>query len=348
MASLFELLAAPVKSQQQYREDDPFYRGGLAALQMGVTPETNSEAIWAPAIQGLLSGSLLEYGKRRANEAAYSDISGLLGSQGSGPLTQTQSLYSSPSAPPGWSYEKGRTDLIREALSGQLEQQKQLEKIKQEASIKKALIPQGMILDTETGTASPIPGYLDNFEEREKLKGKNNPRSTNIKVDTGLGQQASREWADEISLANRARELSARLEEVKPNYLQLGGAKLYSALDKEGLASEIRDTADMTLRSRTGAAAPVQEKKELQKIVSGDFTAGYQRITQLLNKFADRTEKAVIKETEVADALREGGTQGVRDLIKQGSRAPQITQKYKASDLAAQGYVKTDKGWVKP
>lgn len=325
-ADLASLLSISPEAKQAIAGSDPYL--GLkqapdlvSQVLLKSSTDTNiplKDKIIAGLLTGVASGGLgaLSEDYQGRAQKAYGDVlaSDILGK----PVERPSVLYPSIFNQAGQQADIFRNNKALLERDIELEKATKLEDALRGRGIvvgQDGLLQQIESLDPTAQTVRQREALLPILEQEQALRGKLNPRGTKVNVDTGLGVQQSKEWAGDLSLADRATNLSSRLEELKPSYASLSGAKLFSALDKDGLASEIQDTADSVLRNRSGAAAPVAEKKELQKIIAGDFSAGYSRISFLLKKFADRTKQSVIKETEVADALKAGGTQGLRDLI---------------------------------
>jgi hypothetical protein len=126
-----------------YRADDPFYMGGLSLGRLQLQPQSSSEAVWGPALQGLIAGALQGYGKKSADDTAYQDYrsSPLLAAYSGrpvgsefGPLTQEDSLlaamhdYTNPERPEGWNAKIGKGDLILAALNDQVAREEAIRK----------------------------------------------------------------------------------------------------------------------------------------------------------------------------------------------------------------------------
>jgi hypothetical protein len=121
---LLSLLAGNIGSEDEYIARDPFYAGAVRFNQTPIQPRTSAEAIWAPALQGLISGTMTGLAKRGGRESMYQDVRQLLGSERPdtyGPLTQAESLmdYSSPTAPQGWTGKIGQQAILSNLIAGQ-------------------------------------------------------------------------------------------------------------------------------------------------------------------------------------------------------------------------------------
>lgn len=128
--SLYSLLGSTgggLEPEEKYLSQDPFFTTGLSIAKMQLPQaETSGQAWFGPLIQGLLSGSAMGYGRERARQNEYQDISGMLSGMPRdnivGPLEEKQ-VYGLESAPDDWTYAGGRGDLIKR-LSIQENQQK--------------------------------------------------------------------------------------------------------------------------------------------------------------------------------------------------------------------------------
>lgn len=151
MASIYDLLIG--KSQGEYYANDPFFTGGLS-LARTPTPQarTNAEALWMPALQGLLSGGLIEYGKQQANKTAYDDhrsLLGMLGGERSAPVPDVM--------PEGWTVDNGQQSLMLEVLRKQQDDELAQKKAEAGYELEKLLAGKGLTATPEG--LRPIAGF---------------------------------------------------------------------------------------------------------------------------------------------------------------------------------------------
>jgi len=137
MATIFDMLGGSLGNEDFYQAQNPWYRTGQGLLTSlangtGPTPTTNTEAIFGPALQGLLAGAAMRQGRNSAEEEAkkaYTDspifqllkgsqIQGNVGPVASGEeygkaLTEADPflMYKTGALPEGWTADKGKQDL---------------------------------------------------------------------------------------------------------------------------------------------------------------------------------------------------------------------------------------------
>lgn len=124
MATIEELLAGQVPTENDLLADNPWYMAGRQIQGMQAPqPQNNTQALLLPMLQGLAGGSLMGYGKGQAYEAGYDQYrnnpllkamvgSDTVGADGTAPLIP----YASETMPEGWTPKVGKTDLLQ-ALS---------------------------------------------------------------------------------------------------------------------------------------------------------------------------------------------------------------------------------------
>lgn len=125
MPSIFDFLSGGLGGEDDYLARDPFYGAARSVGSWNLQPQTDSEAIWGGAVQGLLGGLLSGYGRQNARETAYQDYSSRLNSplfQSSGLQEMLSGDYSTPTMPENWSPKVGQSDLMLAAIMGQSQQ----------------------------------------------------------------------------------------------------------------------------------------------------------------------------------------------------------------------------------
>jgi hypothetical protein len=137
MATIDELLAGQVPTENDLLADNPWYMAGRQIQGMQAPqPQNNTQALLLPMLQGLAGGGLMGYGKGQAYEAGYDQYrnnpllkamvgSDTVGADGQAPLIP----YASETMPENWTPKIGKTDLLQ-ALSAK--------QIMDEAAAKKA------------------------------------------------------------------------------------------------------------------------------------------------------------------------------------------------------------------
>lgn len=135
MATIEELLAGQVPTENDLLADNPWYMAGrqIQGIQ-APQPQNNTQALLLPMLQGLAGGGLMGYGKGQAYEAGYDQyrnnplLKAMVSSQPEGADLATIP-YASETMPEGWTPKIGKTDLLQ-ALSAK--------QIADEAAAKKA------------------------------------------------------------------------------------------------------------------------------------------------------------------------------------------------------------------
>lgn len=135
---LYDALYGTQGSEQDYLAQDPYFTGARSVAQWQMKPQNDSEAIWMPALQGLLTGVLGGMGRENARQAMWddyrsspllqaytSDIAKSVGPLASGDAYATAlenydtHNYTSDAAPEGWNARTGKGDLIMAAIAEQ-------------------------------------------------------------------------------------------------------------------------------------------------------------------------------------------------------------------------------------
>ncbi len=138
MAGLYEALIGSYGGQDDYLAEDPWYISGANIARNPLPKATsNSEAMWGPMLQGLLSGTLMGYGKQNAYESAFDAAkkSPLLNAftQNVGPVADPtvygkMLTYSGEDMPEGWTPKQAQGDLIFAALTEQNKKEEEQKK----------------------------------------------------------------------------------------------------------------------------------------------------------------------------------------------------------------------------
>jgi len=158
--SLYELyLKDALGSVANAKAEDPYLTGARSVASWQMQPQTSAEAIWGPAVQGLLAGFLAGQGKKNVNETAFNKIASSnlikalnpLGVGVSGPLTEAQSLAGVDIArqyggamPEGWTAESGISDLMLQLAQKEAQDQQAQDRFKAQEDLKKSLMIEGV------------------------------------------------------------------------------------------------------------------------------------------------------------------------------------------------------------
>lgn len=303
---IYDALLGSVGDENSYLAQDPYY-GAARQIASFQTPaaRNNTEAFLLPFLQSGISTALAGYGQSNALDSMYADtrtalssipqssVSSLLADSGAAedPAQQILAQYSAEERPDSWNAKTGKLDLAKAILTAQATQEAEAKKQTIREELGKTLAGNGLLL-TQDGTIAQIPGYAEAVGSIEQSK------RGEKKADVPAALVG--ELADQKGVVDEARLLGQALLDSNASYSGMKGSQLFSVLDADGTASRISDLADRVLRSRSGAAAPAQEKANLQKIISGDFSAGPQQMGNLILKFAEREASNARSKAELA------------------------------------------------
>lgn len=103
---------------------------------------------------------------------------------------------------------------------------------------------------------------------------------------SNMGQASRDKLIERGTIAQMANELGDEVSSSNGSLAEILAAKNVSAADAALIQQRISRIADDYLRSKSGAAAPPAEKKNLEKIISGDFSVDSQLMGKMLKTFA--------------------------------------------------------------
>lgn len=309
--SLYELyLKDALGSVANAKAEDPYLTGARSVASWQMQPQTNAEAIWGPAVQGLLAGFLAGQGKKNVNETAFNKIASSnlikalnpLGVGVSGPLTEAQSLAGGDIArqyggamPEGWTAESGISDLMLQLAQKEAQDTKDL--ARQKYLLENKLVEDPITKQIKADQdAIAATAQIVKSEEKAKAEGKHEGE---IKKPIEIDATTARDITDKATLANRASAAAASIKDM--NWLELRAAANIPYFDTDGKVAQLSDLADAALRDRSGATAPEGEKKDFRRILAGDWTLPPSRVAELLENFAER-------ERQDAKSLLAGGS----------------------------------------
>lgn len=270
------LFNALLPNQEELLAQDPFYLGGVGALRsQTAAPRNSTEAFLLPIMKGFGSGALMGVGEGRVEQKMAPSYESLIGAL-------TGDAYTFDGA------EKGQSDLLA-ALMGREERQAQQSAL---ADVLADVQKRELML--------PI------FEREQAIKGKINPEGTSVKVDTGFGAASADKLYEQKAVIDEALAIADEVKRSGLNYAQLQAGSMFSGLDPDQINARISNLADKVLRTRTGASAPEPERQGLKKIIAGDFSAGPETISALLNQYALGEASAIKSKLKAAESLKGG------------------------------------------
>lgn len=308
---LLQALMGDLGEDADYRAQDPFFMAGRSAGGWQYQPQTSSEALWMPALQGLLSGALTGYGKESSRQTAYDDarLSSLL--QGKslrptgaefGPLGAKDALvhdYTQEDAPEGWTPKIGKADMVFQALR---------EEKRMEAEAKAEELREKFA--TEFGPEA-IAGARDLAQA--KKAGELSAEGGTGRLD--LSAPMTEALSKSKSIIDETRHIAGLLDASGPSWIDFRTQKAFSGADKEGIAMLILNATDRLARSRSGAALNKEESKRLDRIMAGDLSATPAQVASLLRKLADAEARAVTSQLEFVNAAKRGTLEDLKSML---------------------------------
>lgn len=340
MASLYDFLAQGTPSEAETYGLDPFWNAAKSVSSWKLQPQTSSEAIYMPAIQGLLQGFLAGVGKNNVTEDLFDEYKKLPGMQSVlmgrpddaafGPLTSADAaiadtpMYLSEDAPAGWKPTRGKADYIQTLLAQEVKQEeaskKQAFQDEVEAKIQAAIDPR--VIDAERKKKE-----LDEPDWFEKAPSAVQTQILGAKSTTDelykLGQDLEKLNLPKgvFSVARKIGGLDANLAQGKLNSM---------------LGNLVRLSGDV------GNATEQEQARQLQATL-GNWTASSADAAKLTFQAANLHRSLTERKTQAAKvAYGGGGDSLLRELSKplgaEGSSAEEKT-------VGGRTYVKVPGGW---
>lgn len=220
MADLYSLLAG-VGSEADYLVDDPYFRAAQGLSQMQVRPQTNAEALWAPALTGLLRGTFTGLGREGAADAQYRDMAESPMAKLLGPS------YSAEQRSAELTPQRMSRDNIMASLLAQNQQQEVERQAKAETEIQKLLMGKGAMIDPARGLI-PIPNLAKiEADAAAEAAGARKSAETRAEADT-LGYNPKR-----MEETDKLRKEFSTLPEVKAYSIVEKSAKIIDKAIKD-------------------------------------------------------------------------------------------------------------------
>lgn len=331
MATLDELLAAQMPSENDVLADNPWYMAGRQIQGMQAPQaQNNTQAFLLPLIQGLAGGGLMGLGKDQAFKSAYDQYSsnpllkamvapqpGVINDEAGNPIASTissMSPYGNEAMPEGWTPKVGKADLLQALAAKQ---------ITDEAAAKKADFESQVDAQIRLKTDPRILAAegLKTSADIEKDKAKNLREDEKITYDrvTGLDE------AKALAAIEPNIKLAAQLVDKTDKASGLAFTKaIIKSLDKTSVISgtEIKVAQDVIpfLEKNLGA--------QWRSIVKGEseLTPKYRRsLLAATMPIYDATGQAYEqKKNEILDVF---------EKVKGGSRASIPVSTWKPIDL---------------
>jgi hypothetical protein len=353
MADILSALSGNLGDQDYYQSQDPFYMSGRGMAQMQLPQATsNAQAIFGPALQGLLSGTLMGYGKQQATQQAYDAyrdnpfVRALAASKPEnasgfvGPLSpdQLKGSYSSELAPEGWDAKQGKSDLMLGALAYEKAQKQQEAKEQIKLEIAKKLAGEGLLLG-EDSEVSSLPGFADAkanivgaetaARKRAEIEAEGGRTST-IPGLEGIPKQLESEAIKEKGTLASKKQALQFIEDKFKDAEKLVGLKA-------GLSSVGVPFTDISVPSKEGEAligladsVITQIDKAVGREINSDVR---KRMLNLAPKWNDSKKTVQDKSKELQKLVA-----SLYDTTPTLDTYKPSTAKYTESDLAAAGY----------
>ena len=164
-------------------------------------------------------------------------------------------------------------------------------------------------------------GYKTRQElEDELLRGRALQRKQLGLEDVNVPNAVFTRALEKNASADLAIDVASTIDQYK-SIPEFAAAKSISAFGDDQLKSRLRNLATVVLQSRSGLAATDKERENLNKILTGDFTAvAPETVSGLLKRFAK-------DEREVAAGTVAAGTQRPQDFVSEVLAAAQEGRK---------------------
>ncbi len=330
---LFSSLAGGLGDEAYYLSQDPFFNAGRSVSGWQYQPTTNAEAMWMPALQGLLAGSLSGYGKEQARQQAFEDYS-------SNPLLAALAgeTYKAESAPEDWTIRKGKNDLQTAILGQSLAYEDEKRKAAFRDDIQKLLIPKGALF-TNSGEAVAIPGLAE-IEAQAEAKKKSTAALADIKAQSdALGYNPKvAEETDKLrkefsslpevkNFANVEKSAKIILEAIKdPSAVSDQELTRYSILliepgmaVREGEQAAIASSASIPeawrgalSKSLSGGAALGEEVREgMKRLALRSYEGNKQQYDRTLDFYRKQAEKRGVNPSDISYAGESAPTEKI-------------------------------------
>ncbi len=126
------------------------------------------------------------------------------------------------------------------------------------------------------------------------------PKSKEEKLPE-LGQALQDSLSNSKSIIDEARLVASEIEKI-PSWGQYQASKYFSGMDKDGVASSVKNLIDRLGKLRSGAQLNDSEQKTYDSILGGDFSVDPKLAAALIRKFA--TAENRMSRTRVEAALK--------------------------------------------
>lgn len=352
MPTIVDYLAGGFGDTESYEAKDPFVQAARAFGSYQYKPQTSSEAVWMPALQGLLSGGLYGYGKAQARETAY-DIARVnpLMQQYSqqvkdkdasfiGPQTEEGKLaslladYSGENAPEGWTADKVKPQMIQALLTQQTAEEEKVRK----AELIKGLQTKGLALN-EAGQVVPIPG----FAEAEAA-------AAGLKKKAEITAEGSEAWWKDVPPADKqkltqAKGVVGQLDKLAQDFenANITAAEFVATQDISGTKANQLKSRMMTLIPNTvrlmgdvGNLAEGEQRRVIDATL-GNFTSGTKGAAQRIRNLAEQSQGIVQSKLE---GYKLAQTDPSSLLIRDPASKKPITQAQAQAEARRRGLIK--------
>ena len=118
-----------------------------------------------------------------------------------------------------------------------------------------------------------------------------------------MGIEATDKFTKANALTPELLAMADKLDSGKQGWLGYQAMQMFSGLDKEGTAVEMKNLVDYLTRARTGAALNENEEKTYDKMIAGDATASPRTAAIVLRKLAASNARLLLGELNTREAL---------------------------------------------
>lgn len=299
MASIYDALLGNYGSEQDYLAQDPYYAMARGIGSIQYKPTTNEEALYMPALQGLITGALSGVGRENARQSQYEDLR-------SSPLIQAlyqnsdTNPYASESAPSDWTSRSGKNDLILAAIQADALQRENERKAQAQSQLENSAALQG--LNISDGNVSVIPGALESLRNVSLAREGLNPEDS-----SGFGKAGQTALLKERATASKADSAESVIKDAFDDIKNVDPVQQFNPLSTDYAKMNSAQSAIMTaIQSQWKGPMSDQDVKTVSGLIPGKLTNDQQ--ADILESRLLGVLKANREGTPILDALGQNST----------------------------------------
>lgn len=290
MTDMHSLLAG-VGGEEEYLANDPYFRAGHGVSQWNIRPQTNAEALWAPALQGLLAGTLTGFGREGAADAQFRDI------RDSGMAKLLGPQYAGEERPSDLTPRVMQRDNILAALTAQNQRENELKQLESNQAIEKLLMGKGAMFDPVKGLV-PVPGLAGIEASAAEEAAKRKKIGEIVGENQGYEQTAP-------GAANPNSPFEKKTTELRTDFDKLPEVKNFKYVQR--LSNQLVET----MKNPSAVADPILAKMVVQFVepemaVNAGESAGLAASTSIPEAWKGKIQQALDGKSVFSDEIRKG------------------------------------------